>query len=56
LVGVRARPTRLRRDRATRAEVEHRIEEAIRVHLDLMRESGEPIPQPVTSVGSVDAD
>ena len=41
---------------ANRAEVERRIEEAIRLHLDLMRESGEPIPQPLTSVGSVEAD
>jgi predicted RNase H-like HicB family nuclease len=39
----------------TRAEVERLIREGIRLHLDLMRESGEAIPRPTTSVGSVEA-
>lgn len=39
---------------ATRAEVEHLIEEGIRLHLELMRESGESIPEPTTAVGSVE--
>lgn len=40
---------------ATRADVERLIEEGIRLHLELMRESGEPIPEPTTAVGSVEA-
>jgi predicted RNase H-like HicB family nuclease len=39
---------------ATRAEVERHIREAIRLHLELMRESGEPVPAPTTLVGTVD--
>jgi len=39
---------------ATRTEVERLIEEGIRLHLDLMRERGEPIPEPATGVGLVD--
>lgn len=39
---------------ATRAEVERLIEEGIRLHVDLMRERGEPIPEPTTGVGLVD--
>lgn len=30
----------------TRAEVERNMREAIEAHLELMRESGEPIPEP----------
>lgn len=41
---------------ATRDEVERLIREGIRLHLGLMRESGEEIPPATTSVGSVDAD
>lgn len=40
---------------ATRADVERLIEEGIHLHLELMRESGEPIPEPTTAVGSVEA-
>lgn len=40
----------------TRDEVERLISEGIRFHLELMRESGEPIPPATTTVGSVDAD
>lgn len=40
---------------ATRAEVERLIGEGIRLHLELMREGGEPIPKPTTAVGSVEA-
>ena len=41
---------------ATRDEVKGLIREGIRLHLGLMRESGEDIPPATTSVGSVDAD
>jgi predicted RNase H-like HicB family nuclease len=41
---------------ATRDEVERLIREAIRLHVGLMRESGEKIPPATTRVGSVDAD
>lgn len=41
---------------ATRAEVEREIRDAVRLHLELMRESGEEIPAPTTLVGTVDAD
>ena len=40
---------------ASRDEVERLITEGIRLHIELMRESGEPIPTPTTLVGSVDA-
>ena len=40
---------------ASRDEVERLITDAIRLHIELMRESGEPIPAPTTLVGSVDA-
>lgn len=39
----------------TRTEVERLIEEGIRLHLELMRDSGEAIPEPTTTVGSVEA-
>lgn len=38
----------------TQPEVERRIHAAIQMHLEGMRESGEPIPEPTTAVGSVD--
>lgn len=41
---------------ATREEVEGLISEGIRLHIGLMRESGEAIPPATTTVGSVDAD
>ena len=41
---------------ATRDEVEGLIREAIRLHLGLMRKSGENIPPATTRVGSVEAD
>ena len=40
----------------TREEVERLIGEGIRLHLEAMREAGEPIPPATTTVGSVDAD
>lgn len=40
---------------SSRDEVERLITEGIRLHIELMRESGEPIPTPTTFVGSVDA-
>jgi predicted RNase H-like HicB family nuclease len=39
----------------TREEVERLITDGIRLHIDLMRQSGEPVPLPTTRVGSVDA-
>jgi predicted RNase H-like HicB family nuclease len=39
----------------TKAEVEKLIAEAIPMHIELMRESGEPIPEPHHLVGSVAA-
>ncbi len=36
---------------ATRAEVEDLMREGIRLHLEVMREYGEPIPEP-TAVGA----
>jgi len=39
---------------ATRAEVERLIREGIRLHLEAMRESGEPIPEPTTGVELVE--
>ena len=38
---------------ATREDVERLITEGIRLHIDAMRESGEPVPTPTTLVGSV---
>ena len=40
---------------ATREEVERRIRTAIELHLQAMREAGERIPSPTSSVGSVEA-
>ena len=40
----------------TREEVERLITDGIRLHIDLMQQSGEPVPAPTTRVGSVDAD
>ena len=39
----------------TLEEVERLIGEGVRLHIDLMRESGDPIPPATTTVGSVDA-
>lgn len=41
---------------ATREEAERLIAKGIRLHIDLMHHSGEPVPPPTTKVGSVDAD
>lgn len=41
---------------ATREEVERLIGEGIRLHIGLMRESGEAVPPATTTVGSVDAE
>lgn len=38
----------------TLEEVERLIQEGIRLHLELMRESGEDIPRATTPVGSVE--
>ena len=38
----------------TREEVERLISEAIRLHIDLMRESGEPIPEPRSELQTVE--
>lgn len=38
----------------TRAEVERLIREAIQLHLEGMREDGEPIPEPTTGVDTVE--
>ena len=40
----------------TRAEVERMITEGIRLHLELMRESGEDVPAPTTGVGLVEVE
>lgn len=37
-----------------RAEVERHIGEAILLHLELMRESGEPVPPATSEVGTVE--
>ena len=37
----------------TREETERNIREAIELHLEGMREDGEPIPEPTTEVGKV---
>lgn len=41
---------------ATRDQVEGLIREGIRLHLELMRKSGEEVPPVTTTVGSVEAD
>ena len=38
----------------TRRETEDLIESALRAHLELMRESGDPIPEPTTWAHQVD--
>lgn len=40
---------------ASRAEVEQRVSEALTAHLDYLRESGRPIPDPHTDAGRVAA-
>lgn len=40
----------------TREEVERLIRKGIRLHLDLMRRSGEVIPSATTTVGSVETE
>ena len=40
----------------TREEVEHRIREAIELHIDGMREDGLPIPEPTSETGVVEVD
>lgn len=40
---------------ASRAEVEQRVSEALTAHLDYLRESGRPIPDPHTEAGRVAA-
>ena len=39
----------------TRSEVEERIREAIRMHLDGMREDGLPIPEPSSTAEYIEA-
>ncbi len=39
----------------SRAEVQRNIREAIRLHLELMRASGEEIPAPTTAVGTAES-
>jgi predicted RNase H-like HicB family nuclease len=39
----------------SQAEVEQLMREAIPMHLELMRETGEPIPEPHAVVGSIAA-
>lgn len=39
----------------TRAEAERLIGEAIPLHIELMREAGEPVPEPYHLAGSVTA-
>lgn len=38
---------------ATRAEVERLIRSAVKMHLEAMREDGEPMPRPSTVAGTV---
>jgi predicted RNase H-like HicB family nuclease len=38
---------------ATRAEIERLIRSAVEMHLEAMREDGEPLPSPSTSAGTV---
>jgi predicted RNase H-like HicB family nuclease len=37
-----------------RAETKRNIQEAIELHLDVMREVGEPIPEPISDVDFVE--
>lgn len=39
---------------ATRAEVEQLIREAMELHIGSLREHGEPVPMPASSVGAVE--
>ena len=39
----------------TRAEVEQLIREAIDAHIESLREHGEPVPEPSSTVGLVEA-
>lgn len=39
----------------TRAEVEQLIREAIDAHIENLREHGEPVPEPSSTVGMVEA-
>lgn len=39
---------------STLEEIERNIREAIELHLEGMREDGEPVPEPTTSVSYVD--
>lgn len=39
----------------SREEAQRNIEEAVNAHLQLMRESGEPIPEPGNTTGYVEA-
>jgi len=38
----------------TAEEIEHNIHEAIELHLEGLREDGEPIPEPQTAVAYID--
>ena len=38
----------------TREEIEHNIREAIELHLEGLREDGEPVPEPHTAVSYVE--
>jgi predicted RNase H-like HicB family nuclease len=40
---------------ASRAEVEQRMSEALTAHLEYLRESGRPVPDPRTDAGRVPA-
>jgi predicted RNase H-like HicB family nuclease len=40
----------------TREEVERLVADGIRLHVDLMQQSGEPVPAPTTRVGLVDTE
>jgi len=40
----------------TRLDVERNIREAIELHLEAMREVGEPIPTPAAEIGLIDID
>jgi predicted RNase H-like HicB family nuclease len=40
---------------ASRAEVEQRMSEALTAHLEYLRESGRPVPDPHTDAGRVPA-
>lgn len=38
----------------SRAEVERLIREAIEAHIECMREHGEPVPEPASTVGAIE--